>query len=322
MNDLPAIQIKDVHKTFKGKVHALRGVSMTVDRGQIFGLLGPNGAGKSTLVKILVTVVRPTSIEGTLLGKPIGHVGTLRQVGYLPEHHRFPRYLTADQLMHYYGGLEGMRRRDRLPRIGALLERTGMSAWRHKRVGGFSKGMQQRIGLAQALLHDPQLLLLDEPTDGVDPVGRREIRELLVELRDEGRTILVNSHILSELEPICQQVAILVKGKLAREGSVAELTADRSRWEVDCSGTSPDWLDTIDDATAQPDGSLLRITLPGDAVDAVQQVLDLARRDGRTVHRVQRVGESLEDLFMRSLDESPEADAAVPGAIDAGSAGR
>jgi ABC-2 type transport system ATP-binding protein len=321
MDDTPAIVIKNVHKTFKGKVHALRGVSMTVDRGQIFGLLGPNGAGKSTLVKVLMTVVRPTRIDGTMLGKPIGHVGTLRHVGYLPEHHRFPKYLTADQLLHYYGGLEGMPRRDRTARIGLLLERTGMSAWRHKRIGGFSKGMQQRVGLAQALLHDPELLLLDEPTDGVDPVGRREIRELLVELRNEGRTILVNSHILAELEPICQQVAILVKGTLAREGTVADLTADRSRWEVECTGTTPDWLDTIDNATAQPRGSLLCITLPGDGVDDVQQVLDRARADGRTVHRVQRVGESLEDLFIRSLEESSEANAAVPGAIDAGKAG-
>ncbi len=321
MTDAPAISVRDAQKTFKGGVQALRGVSMTVGRGQIFGLLGPNGAGKSTLVKILMTVIRPTSIQGELLGQPIGHTPTLRRVGYLPEHHRFPTYLTAAQLLHYYGGLEGMRRSERNSRIGELLDLTGMAAWRDKRVGGFSKGMQQRVGLAQALLHDPELILLDEPTDGVDPVGRREIRNLLLHLQSEGRTILVNSHILAELEPICQQVAILVKGKLAREGTVADLTADRQHWEVDVTGSS-DWADAIQGASVRTEGGVHTITLPGDAGDRVQQTIDAARAVTCDVLRVERIGESLEDLFMRALDESEEADAATPGATSAGKAGK
>lgn len=322
MSDAPAIEIENVHKTFKGGVQALRGVSMRVDRGQIFGLLGPNGAGKSTLVKILMTVIRPSEITGELLGRPVGHMPTLRRVGYLPEHHRFPRYLTAEQLLHYYGGLEGMPRRQRRERIGALLDLTGMSAWRQKRVGGFSKGMQQRIGIAQALLHDPELLLLDEPTDGVDPVGRREIRELLLRLKAQGRTILVNSHILAELEPICMQVAILVKGRLAREGTVEELSADRKRWEVDVSGNAPTWAGAFESATLTGESDVQTFKLAGDAGDAVQQILDRARAEGRQVLRVQRIGESLEDLFMRALDESGESDAATPGAASAGKANR
>ena len=317
-----AITIRDAHKTFKGGVQALRGVSMTVNRGQIFGLLGPNGAGKSTLVKILMTVIHPTSIDGDLLGKPVGHRATLRRVGYLPEHHRFPVYLTAEQLLHYYGGLEGMRRPERRARIGELLDLTGMSAWARKKVGGFSKGMQQRVGLAQALLHDPELILLDEPTDGVDPVGRREIRQLLLHLQSQGRTILVNSHILAELEPICQQVAILVKGKLAREGTVAELTADRQRWEVEIDGPEPTWIDTLKGVDCRTEGTHHCLSIGGDAAPMVQQMIDLARGEGRTVRRVERIGESLEDLFIRSLEESGEADAATPGAASAGKAGK
>lgn len=310
-----AIAIQEVHKTFRGGVQALRGVSMQVDRGEIFGLLGPNGAGKSTLVRILMCVIRASRIEGHLLGNPVGHIGTLRRVGYLPEHHRFPPYLTADQLLHYYGGLEGMSRPERRRRIAELLDRTGMSGWARKKVGSFSKGMQQRVGLAQALLHDPELLLLDEPTDGVDPVGRREIRQLLLQLRDEGRTILVNSHILAELEPLCTQVAILVKGRLAREGRMAELTAGSRQWSIVCSGAAPVWLPEFEGLHCESHTEGVQLTMAGDACDVMQLVLDRVRSEGRIVNSLQETGESLEELFMRSLDESVEADAAVPGAV-------
>ena len=314
MSNQPAISIQHVTKTFRGGVQALRGVSMRVDRGEIFGLLGPNGAGKSTLVKILMTVIRASQIEGEMLGEPIGHIRTLRRVGYLPEHHHFPPYLTAEQLLHYYGGLEGMRRTERRNRIGALLDLTGMTAWRRKRVGSFSKGMQQRVGIAQALMHNPELLLLDEPTDGVDPVGRREIRQLLLHLQSEGHTVLVNSHILAELEPLCSQVAILVKGTVAREGSLKELTADSHRWELDCSGDTPGWIPSFPGLTAKPLTDGVRLSLPGHDEATMQRILDRVRADGQSIRRIDQLGESLEELFMRSLDESPEADAAIPGA--------
>jgi ABC-2 type transport system ATP-binding protein len=189
-----------------------------------------------------------------------------------------------------------------------------MSAWRKKKVGSFSKGMQQRVGLAQALMHKPELLLLDEPTDGVDPVGRREIRELLLHLKGEGHTVLVNSHILAELEPLCSQVAILVKGTVAREGSLKDLTAHSHRWELDCSGDTPVWLDAFEGLTAQTIDNGVRLSLPGSDEAAMQLILDRARNDERSVRRLEQRGESLEDLFMRSLDESTEANAATPGA--------
>ncbi len=305
-----AIEIQDVEKSFRRGVKALRGVSMHVDRGQVFCLLGPNGAGKSTLVKILMTVIHATKISGTMLGKPIGHTATLRHVGYLPEHHRFPKYMTAEQALHFYGGLTGMRRRSRVTRIHEMLELVGMSAWRTHKVGTFSKGMQQRVGLAQALLHDPELLLLDEPTDGVDPVGRREIRDLILHLRSEGRTILINSHILAELESICDQLAVVVKGRVALEGTIEELTRDRQRWIVGYTGAELDW-----DVPAEHESGGVRITLPGGDAASAQPVIDRVRSAGGTITEVTEVRESLEDLFMRALELAEDRDGSTPGAI-------
>ncbi len=310
------IEITDATKTFGRKVQALRGVSMRVDAGQVFCLLGPNGAGKSTLVKILMTVIRASSIKGTVLGRPIGHKPTLHRIGYLPEHHRFPPYLTAIQALHYYGGLSGMRRRQRVQRIGEMLDLVGMSAWGTHKVGTFSKGMQQRVGLAQTLLHDPELLLLDEPTDGVDPVGRREIRNLLFRLRDEGKTILINSHILAELEDVCDQLAVLVKGRVAMEGTLAELTQGRQRWEVRFRGNASG-LQNLEIDLTENDGC---VVLPSGDAACIQPVIDCLRRTDCTITSVIEVRESLEDLFMRAL-EMAQADApATPGAVQGGNA--
>ncbi|MGD0381993.1 MAG: ABC transporter ATP-binding protein, partial [Thermoguttaceae bacterium] len=188
-----AVDLRDVAKTFQRRVQALRGIQMQVRFGEIFGLLGPNGAGKSTLVKIMMTVVRPTRAEGTILGRPIGHKPTLARVGYLPEHHRFPPYLTGRQALEFFAALTKVDRRARKRRAGELLEIVGLEKWANVKVGVYSKGMQQRIALAQALVNDPDLVVLDEPTDGLDPVGRRDVRELLVRLRAAGKTIFLNS---------------------------------------------------------------------------------------------------------------------------------
>jgi ABC-2 type transport system ATP-binding protein len=227
------IDLSDVSKMYSGKVHALRGVDLRVARGEVFGLLGPNGAGKSTLVKILMTIIRPTTAKGNVLGQPVGHRPTLARIGYLPEHHRFPEYLTAAQVLDYYGGLTGIDRATRRARIPALLDMVGMSAWAKQQVKKYSKGMRQRVGIAQALMADPALVILDEPTDGVDPVGRRDIRELLVRLKGEGRTVFLNSHLLSELEMVCDRVAIMVQGKVASQGTIDELTTGQRRHEIE-----------------------------------------------------------------------------------------
>src|SRR6266513_772050 len=181
------IDLRNVTKVYKGRIHALRGIDMRVRRGEVFGLLGPNGAGKSTLVKIMMTVVRPTRARGSILDRPIGHKPTLARVGYLPENHRFPRYLTGRRALEFFAALSGVPRAIRKQRTGELLEIVGMSAWADRKVSTYSKGMMQRIGLANAMAHDPDLIVLDEPTDGVDPVGRKEIRDVLISLRARGK---------------------------------------------------------------------------------------------------------------------------------------
>ncbi len=228
-----AIDLRDVAKTYKRNVRALRGIRMEVGRGEIFGLLGPNGAGKTTLVKIMMTVVRPTRAEGTLLGRPMGHKPTLAKVGYLPENHSFPPYFTGRQALEYYAAMAKVNRTTRKRRAAELLKMVGMSGWADARVGTYSKGMQQRVGLAQALVNDPQLIVLDEPTDGLDPVGRREIREVLMGLRDQGKTIFINSHLLGEVERVCDRVAILVEGKVVRQGTVEGLTSRGRYYEIE-----------------------------------------------------------------------------------------
>ena len=231
--DGPAIDLQNVVKIYRRRVHALQGVSLHVNRGEVFGLLGPNGAGKSTLVKIMMTVVRPTRAEGSLLGRPIGHKPTLARVGYLPENHRFPRYLTGRQVLEFFAALAKVDRVTRKKRASELLQVVGMAQWADTKIATYSKGMLQRIGLAQALVHDPDLVVLDEPTDGVDPLGRRDILDVLGQLRGRGKTIFVNSHALSELETICNRVAILVSGQVARQGSIDELTVAKQRYEIE-----------------------------------------------------------------------------------------
>jgi ABC-2 type transport system ATP-binding protein len=240
MPDAPAIDLHEVTKNYGKKVRALNNIEMRVSRGEVFGLLGPNGAGKSTLVKIMMTVVHPTRCRGTVLGSPIGQKSTLARVGYLPENHRFPRYLTGRQILHFFGSLAKVERAKLRRRADELLELVGMTSTADRLVSTYSKGMAQRIGLAHALMNDPELILLDEPTDGVDPVGRRDIREVLLRLRKEGKTIFINSHQLSELDALCDRVAILVAGEVRRQGSVTDLSHAGQRYEIEIVPTNLD----------------------------------------------------------------------------------
>jgi ABC-2 type transport system ATP-binding protein len=299
-----AIDLHHVEKIYKGKVHALRGVAMQVHAGEIFGLLGPNGAGKSTLVKLMMTVVRPTRIEGTLLGHPVGHKPTLRRVGYLPEHHRMPSYLTGAQALDYYGALGAVDRATRRQRSAELLETVSMTEWADHKVSAYSKGMQQRLGLAQALINDPELVLLDEPTDGVDPVGRRDIRDVLVRLREQRKTVFLNSHLLSEVEMVCDRVAILVEGRIVMQGTLEDLTAGSRRYEITIEGAAPEWArgDAAVRVEAAPDGTT-RLVVPGAEPAPVQPILDRLRADDRVICAVKPVRETLEDLFMRAVGD-------------------
>ncbi len=312
-----AIDITGAAKTYRGKVRALRGVDMRVHRGEIFGLLGPNGAGKSTLVKILMTVIRPTRCRGTVLGRPVGEKKNLARVGYLPEHHRFPGYLKGWQVLDFYGAMSDVPRRLRRKRIGDLLELVGMHEWRNKRLRQYSKGMRQRVGLAQALMNDPELVLLDEPTDGVDPVGRRDIRGICQRLKDEGRTVFINSHLLSELEMVCDRVAILVQGEVARQGTIDELTADQRFYAVEVAEGAP--IGSIAEAASgrfdQPVRSEGRtLVLPTTDPARVQPVIDEIRGRGVTITAVRLRKPSLEDLFMQAVTDRETGEVLRPGA--------
>jgi ABC-2 type transport system ATP-binding protein len=306
-----AIDIRRVDKVYRGQVQALNGVAVQVRRGEIFGLLGPNGAGKSTLVKILTSIVAPTRVEGHLLGMPIGHKPTLARVGYLPEHHRLPEYLTGAQVLDHYAALSGMPRAARHRRRAELLDLVGMQEWAGKRVRQYSKGMRQRIGVAQALMHDPDLVILDEPTDGVDPVGRRGIRWLVQQLKERGKTVLINSHLLGELEMVCDRVAILVRGRVVRQGMVAELTRDSCRYEVTVRGEGPAWVPA--DRLLAAGGEACRFTVPGADPEDLQPIIDRLRREARTIIAIAPLRESLEDLFMRTVGGEGEVPAGGGG---------
>jgi ABC-2 type transport system ATP-binding protein len=332
-----AIDLQNVTKIYGRRVHALQGISLNIQRGEVFGLLGPNGAGKSTLIKIMMTVVKPTQVQGTLLGHPVGHKPTLARVGYLPEHHRFPRYLTGRQTLEFFGALSGVDRATCRRRAAELAETVGMTAWADKKVGEYSKGMMQRIGLAQALINDPDLVLLDEPTDGVDPVGRKDIRQVLMKMRDQGKTVFINSHLLSELEMICNRVAILVGGKVARQGRVDELNAAKQRYEIDVMipPHDPDALrkalaGNFTAAASPAPGPVTRGLLPSgiwieiefgtirlgtmDPIE-IQKLLDVLRTANLIVQRTQAVKPSLEDLYMEAVIDPTTGRAAAAGAV-------
>src|SRR5437870_6546991 len=233
----PAFEAISLTKTFRKwwsrrRVHALQNVDLRVEPGAIFGLLGPNGAGKTTLVKIALTIAHANGGEVRLLGESIRNRSVLRRVGYLPENPRFPAHLTAWQVLRLYGSLSGADMKRVNENAWKWLERLDLAQWRDVRVSSFSKGMNERLALAQALVHDPQLIFLDEPTDGLDPVGRREVRAICRELANDGKTIFVNSHILAEIELICDRIALMKAGEIIEQGTVAEMTSTHGGYEV------------------------------------------------------------------------------------------
>src|SRR5437016_9189493 len=217
-----AIRTRGLRKVFSGKV-AVRNLTLDVPRGEVFGFLGPNGAGKSTSVKILLGLVFPTGGEAQILGRPVGDVKTRSQVGFLPEHFRFYDWLTPAELLKVHGRLYGMSHAKLRERVPVLLDLVGLMPHRDKRLRDFSKGMLQRIGLAQALLNEPALVFLDEPTSGLDPVGRRLVRDIIRNLREQGTTVFLNSHLLSEVEITCDRVAFIKHGEVIRVSELKTL---------------------------------------------------------------------------------------------------
>jgi ABC-2 type transport system ATP-binding protein len=228
-----ALEADQLRKVFRNRwtgqeITAVDGLTFSVPAGTTFGLLGPNGAGKTTFVKMLLSACHPTAGVARVFGRDSREVQARRPIGYLPENHRFPTYFTGAGMLDFYAALSGVDGSSRRKLIPELFDRVGLDRkWMDVRLGKFSKGMLQRVGLAQALIHKPKLLVLDEPTDGVDPVGRRQIRDLLRSLESDGVTIFLNSHLLEEVELFCREVAIIHRGKLALQGRMSDLTAGK-----------------------------------------------------------------------------------------------
>src|SRR6185437_12528918 len=226
-----AISTRALRKVFGDKI-AVRSLSLEVPRGEVFGFLGPNGAGKSTSVKMLLGLVKPTAGQASILERPAGHVATRRRVGFLPEHFRFYDWLTATELLRVHGRLYGMTRDELRKRVPALLDLVGLTPHHDKRLRDFSKGMLERIGLAQALLNDPELIFLDEPTSGLDPAGRRLVRDIIKAQRQRGATVLLNSHLLSEVEITCDRVAFIKHGEVIETRDLKSLLEGQTTVQV------------------------------------------------------------------------------------------
>jgi ABC-2 type transport system ATP-binding protein len=306
------IETRDLWKMY-GTIEALKGVSIRVEPGEIYGLLGQNGAGKTTLIKIMLGIVHKTSGDATLLGAPAGNVDVRLKVGYLPEDHQFPGYHTGYSLMDFYGQLYGLSRDERQRKIPEMLELVGIRNRMDSRIRTYSKGMKQRLGIAQSMFHNPSVVFLDEPTDGVDPVGRREIRDLMQRLKDEGKTVFLNSHLLGEVELICDRVAILSKGTLARQGTVAELTRQENRFVI---GLAPNQTFPNADVaqmgfTVEAAGTQVEVVVPdGKSIDPV---LAMLHSKGLNLRHLIEKKQTLEDVFVSMVDaEDPGTDRRGP----------
>ena len=237
----PAIQTNQLRKVF-GDNAAVKGLTLQVEQGEVFGFLGPNGAGKTTSIKMLLGLITPTSGAANLLGSPSGNRAALSRVGFLPEHFRFQEWLSAGEFLDLHGQLLNMQARDLKLRIEELLERVGLTDFRHSQLRTFSKGMLQRIGLAQALLNRPALVILDEPTSGLDPVGRRLVRDIIRDLREQGTCVFLNSHLLSEIEVTCDRVAFIRHGEVVRILEMTSLDTEKTSITIRAPGISTDTL--------------------------------------------------------------------------------
>ena len=287
-------------------IPAIDRVSLDVDSGEVLALLGPNGAGKTTTLKLLLQLVYPTAGRAEVLGRPAGDVQVKRRLGYLPESPRFCDDLTAEELLAYFGGLFGLPAADVRRRASTLLDRVGLGSERRRPLGRYSKGMLQQVGLAQALINDPDVVFLDEPMSGLDPGGRRAARELIRSLRHDGRTVVFSSHILSDVEAVCTRVAILARGTLVEAGRLSELEFRRLGWELVVTGTDDRALATLGltSVTRVSTGRYV-IGLPVDRPP--ERLLPELGRRGFNVVALTPRRESLEDHFMRRVAEPQTA---------------
>jgi ABC-2 type transport system ATP-binding protein len=288
---------------------ALDGLTLDVGPGEVFGFLGPNGAGKTTTLKLLMQLTYPTAGRAEILGRPIGDVQVRRRIGYLQENPTFYDHLSAEELLEYFAGLCGVDRADRRRRAAAGLDEVGIGGERRMPLRKFSKGMLQRVGIAQALINNPEVVFLDEPMSGLDPIGRRDIRELILKLRDRGCTVFFSSHVLSDAEALCTRVAILAHGRLVAQGDLSELLAFRVRgWELVAAGVAATLVDGLVArgavARSRPIGAD-RYALDLPVSSAPEGVMSELLAHGGQIVSLNPIRDTLEDLFVRKVAEAP-----------------
>lgn len=285
-----------------------RDISITVAPGQVFGLLGPNGAGKSTLVKTLVGLLTPTSGKALVLGKPLGSYGSRERIGFLPELFRYQDWLSGQDLLTFHGSLYRMEPKTITRRIPEVLEIVGLKGVENKKVGSYSKGMQQRIGIACALMNKPLLVFLDEPTSALDPLGRREVRNIIKNLKAEGTTIFLNSHLLGEVEMLCDQIAIINKGDMVAQGALSDLLSAKHEVTIELEEVTPIIQEEINKISIRTsimhNKGIVRFEIEKREMipHLVQRIVD----NGGKIYNLQSTKNTLEDLFIRLVEEGSE----------------
>jgi len=283
MNDDAAIETTNLSKTYvdflgRREVKALRELTLSVSRGEVFGLLGPNGSGKTTTIKLLLGLIFPTSGQAKVLGQPAHDVEVKHRIGFLPEESYLYRFLNAEETLEFYGQIFGLPKAERRQRADELIKRLGLDSARKRAVREYSKGMARRIGFAQALINDPEVIFLDEPTSGLDPIGSREIKDLILELKGAGKTILLSSHLLADVEDVCDRIAILHLGRLRKVGEVKDLLELKDLLQLRVRGLDDEGRNRLAEVIAENSGELLGVDHPS---------------------------ETLENLFLKTIRENP-----------------
>lgn len=307
---MPILEINNLTKIYNGgvkknEIKALDDFSLKIEEGTIFGLLGQNGAGKTTLIKILLGITFPTKGTFRIFDSNTSLEEAKMKIGYLPENHKFPNFLTGNEVLKYFGMMSGLSGKSLELKISEMLELVDMTKWGKTKVKVYSKGMMQRLGLAQALIHDPQLIFLDEPTDGVDPIGRKEIRNLLILLKEKGKTIFLNSHLLSEVELVTDRIAIMNRGKLIKEGNVLELTKKEEVYNIILDVN----LEELFGEHYLTNNSLSKVadrtyTIRVQDSSEFNLLIDKLRASGVTIKEFSQQKNSLEDIFISLVNEA------------------
>ncbi len=305
---MPAIETTSLSKVYvtsfgKKKVRALNELNLTIEKGTIFGMLGPNGAGKTTLVKLLLQIIFPTFGTARLLDMDINDYHLKKKIGYLPENHKYPPYLSGGAVLKYFGKLSNINGLELDKKIDELLELVNLTKWKKAKVRTYSKGMMQRLGLAQALINDPELIFLDEPTDGVDPIGRKEIRDILLELKSRSKTIFLNSHLLSEVELITDRVGILNKGKLLRDGTVRELTEKKEEYKITVSDEEFELTRYSDKNIIITKSNSGSYSVKVDDIRTMNLLVDKLRNDSVLIKEIVLQKDTLEEMFISLISQ-------------------